>query len=663
MCGILATERTIVPPESLKVRGKDGFGYACNEITRKKIHFYHYLHAMVSNIEQPFEGNGMMVCNCEIYNWKEMSVRHGIDARNDSELIFKFMEGQEEIVAQDAHGNYHAAKALTDFIRGIEGSYAIIYAYNDKIIAFRDPLGIRQLSYDTETITIGSTPGILKDIGVKGSVELHPRRMLIYDSQGIHFAYIPFSFPLSTRSFIDELSDAVRIRMPDSDFGILFSGGIDSLLIAAIAKKHSKHKVHLINVSTKNSSDRKPAEETARMLGMELTVIEPDIEESHKATVGIGKGIDESNSLKIRSAIPTWIASKYASSIGLKVLITGFGADEILAGYLRGKSNYQRGTERFAQLLTMWEANMLKEDVSSMSHTIELRYPYLSFSVISSAWREHHDDPKTIIRLELERMGLPSERKKVASHYGSGINEMLKKANKHNADRLIGGGKKIAALISTGKDSIFAAHLLRRFNYELGCMITIHSKNKDSFMYHTPATSLSEDISNLIGIPLVSVQNDDGKEEELGSLREGIANAMELYGIKGISSGAIQSNYQRTRLLLICEEFGLSMHSPLWQTDTERYARSLIKSGFRIIITRCSAEGLDIRDCGREYDDNFIEKLRKNNLSLVGEGGEFETLVTDCPLYHGRILIKRHHVEDRGNDYILIIDEHEIERR
>ncbi|MFT4309347.1 MAG: diphthine--ammonia ligase [Candidatus Woesearchaeota archaeon] len=661
MCGILVSQNIIGSlPVSLLSRGRDTVGSDTIMVNGKTLHFYHALHRMVGDKKQPIRGRGLFMANCEIYNWKELRLKYGVSAHNDAELLFNIMEGIENIIIEN-NDDYVLSDDMISLMNNIEGSYAVVYARDDRLYAFRDPMGIRQLCYDNNSMSIASIPQILSDINISNPIILHPRKMIVYHKNNTSMVHIPLSFPINTDDFITELESAVHSRIPDEDYGILFSGGIDSLLIAKIASNHDR-KPLLINVSTPNSHDRKAAVEAATLLGLELRIVEPLLDDLLLGSKIIGEGMNENNALKILSGLPTWTATRYANSIGLRSLLTGFGADEILAGYHRSKNNIQRESERFSLLLSMWESNLLKEDVSSMQNTVEIRYPYLSRRVISSAWKHSDDDPKMIIRLGLDSLGIPSHNKKVASHYGSGIKKIISKHTK-NVSGLVrdyGSGRRIASLISTGKDGLYSLYLLKRHNYDIRCIITISSEDTDSYMYHTPNTNLSKDISDIMGIPLISEYNNDTREEELDALRKAIKRAIAEYGITGISSGAILSNYQRNRLLLLCEEFGISLHSPLWNTVIGGYAKSLIKEGFDIIVTRCSADGLTINDCGRRYDNDFIAKLKKHNISLVGEGGEFETLVLGCPLYEKSIVIKEHHVIDRNNDYIMIIDDYYI---
>lgn len=203
---------------------------------------------------------------------------------------------------------------------------------------------------------------------------------------------------------------------------------------------------------------------------------------------------------------------------------------------------------------------------------------------------------------------------------------------------------KIGALVSGGKDSLYAAYKESK-KHELVCLISIKSKRDDSYMFHTPNIELVKDIAKSIGLPLIFAESSGIKEKELEDLEKAIKKAIKKYKIKGIVSGAIKSNYQKERVDKICKKLGLKSLAPLWHVDEEEYMNDLIKNKFKVIISAIAAEGLNKDFLGKTIDRKIIEKLKeinkKNGVHISGEGGEFETLVLDCPLYKKRIKIKK----------------------
>ena len=175
------------------------------------------------------------------------------------------------------------------------------------------------------------------------------------------------------------------------------------------------------------------------------------------------------------------------------------------------------------------------------------------------------------------------------------------------------------------------------------CLITIKSENPSSYMFHTPNIDLVEYQSKALELPIVIGKSKGEKEKELLDLRKIINEAKEQYNLDGIITGALFSNYQRQRIENICKELDLSCFSPLWHTDQEELLHSLIEEKFEIIITAVAGDGLSEEDLGKQVNDNFIEKMiklnKKNRINIAGEGGEFESLVINCPIFNKEIKI------------------------
>ncbi len=204
---------------------------------------------------------------------------------------------------------------------------------------------------------------------------------------------------------------------------------------------------------------------------------------------------------------------------------------------------------------------------------------------------------------------------------------------------------KLAMLLSGGKDSVYAGYLAKtKFNHEIVCAITIISENKYSYMFHTPSVGKTKKQSDAMGIPLIIKKTSGKKEEELKDLENAIKNAIKKYKIQGITTGAIQSVYQSSRIQKICDKLKIECLNPLWQISEEDYLNDLIKNNFKIIVTGVFAYPLNEKFLGREIDKKFIEEIKKLNqkykISMIGEGGEYETFVLNCPLFRRELKIK-----------------------
>lgn len=202
---------------------------------------------------------------------------------------------------------------------------------------------------------------------------------------------------------------------------------------------------------------------------------------------------------------------------------------------------------------------------------------------------------------------------------------------------------KLAGLFSGGKDSTFSIYFAGKTN-EISCLITVFSKNQESYMFHTANIELTKLQAELMNIPLITIETKGEKEEELEDLKNAIKTAIDKYKIQGIVCGGVASRYQKERIEKICNELNLKLIAPLWNIDKEKYLYALIKE-FEIIITSVSAEGFNQSWLGRKIDEKCIEDLKELNkkygVSIVGEGGEFESLVLNCPMFKKRIAIEQ----------------------
>ena len=197
---------------------------------------------------------------------------------------------------------------------------------------------------------------------------------------------------------------------------------------------------------------------------------------------------------------------------------------------------------------------------------------------------------------------------------------------------------KLGALLSGGKDSIYAIYKTSKEN-EIKFLLTIVSKNPESYMFHTSNIGLTMIQSETMGISLIEKKSHGEKEKELDDLKDLLKNL----DIDGIVCGAIASNYQKTRVEEICKEFNLKLICPLWGLNQEELLKNMVKNGFRIMIVSVNAQGLDKSWLGRIIDEKCIEDLielnKKYGINILGEGGEYETAVLDCPLFNKKIEI------------------------
>ncbi|MBW3013179.1 diphthine--ammonia ligase [Candidatus Woesearchaeota archaeon] len=203
---------------------------------------------------------------------------------------------------------------------------------------------------------------------------------------------------------------------------------------------------------------------------------------------------------------------------------------------------------------------------------------------------------------------------------------------------------KLGVLFSSGKDSCLAMQLAKEEGHEIVCLISLQSENPYSWMFHTPNVQLVEEQAKCLELPLIIKKTKGEKEKELLDLREAISEAREKYPLDGIVTGAVFSRYQWTRVDKICGDLNIVCLSPLWHIDQEQILRDLISKRFHVVLSSIACDGLTRDFLGKRIDTDLIKKLvelnKKIGINVAGEGGEYETLVLDCPMFKKKIQIE-----------------------
>ena len=213
----------------------------------------------------------------------------------------------------------------------------------------------------------------------------------------------------------------------------------------------------------------------------------------------------------------------------------------------------------------------------------------------------------------------------------------------------------VAALVTGGKDSALALYRAIRMGYNVRYLVAMIPRRADSWMFHYPNIRLTSLFSEACGIPLIQAETEGVREEELKDLRRVIGGL----DVDGVVSGAVASTYQKSRIDRLCEELGLVSISPLWGEDQVKLMRELINLKFDVMIVGVYAYGLDRSWLGRRINektlDDLIELNRRLGISVVGEGGKYETLVLDAPYFKKRIrIVEAEEVWDGQSGYLMI---------
>ncbi len=218
---------------------------------------------------------------------------------------------------------------------------------------------------------------------------------------------------------------------------------------------------------------------------------------------------------------------------------------------------------------------------------------------------------------------------------------------------------KVSSLFSGGKDSVYAVYWAINQAWEVETLVNIIPKRDDSWMFHYPNAWISKLQAEAMGIPIISVETEGDKETEIGDMEKALRLAKENYKVGGVISGALASEYQRIRIETVCHKLGLKSFTPLWHKNQIQLLNDIVSAGFDVIITSVSAFGLDESWLGRKLDKNAVSQLErlqeKYGIWPAGEGGEFETLVLDGPIFKKRIVIDESINEWRGNSGVMLV--------
>lgn len=214
---------------------------------------------------------------------------------------------------------------------------------------------------------------------------------------------------------------------------------------------------------------------------------------------------------------------------------------------------------------------------------------------------------------------------------------------------------RVAVLATGGKDSVLALHRVINKGYEVMYLVSMIPLREDSWMFHYPNIHLVDLFAEAVEIPLVKAETSGIKEREVEDLKR----LIERLDVDAVVSGAIASNYQKTRIEKICKQLKLKFITPLWHENPLDILKEVLSLKFDVIITGVYAYGFSREWLGRKIDENTVEALmelnRQYSVSLVGEGGEYETLVLDAPFFKKRIqIIEAEKVWENQSGYLFI---------
>lgn len=202
---------------------------------------------------------------------------------------------------------------------------------------------------------------------------------------------------------------------------------------------------------------------------------------------------------------------------------------------------------------------------------------------------------------------------------------------------------RVLSLLSGGKDSIAAIQVARGWGWDVVGACTLRVIGADSYMFHRPNARWAPMVAEAMGIRSFVGDTEGTKEVELDDLEALLVHARDETGAEAVVSGALASEYQRTRIERIGHKIGLKTFTPVWHKDRRSYLEWLLAARFHIRFVAVGAEGLGRGWLGRPLTPRALEELghiaTNQRIDLAGEGGEYETLVVNGPGFERPVLI------------------------
>ena len=337
----------------------------------------------VAGGHQPiFAENGQkcIICNGEIYNYPTLKgglSRHRFHTNSDTESIIHLFEEEGK----------------TSFPK-LDGMFAFVLYDGQDVIVARDPLGIKPLYEGRKDDLVLFASEIKALEGIADYVREFPAGHYYSSNTG----YIPYydipdnasyerDIKTITTGLRKRLTRAVKKRlMSDVPLGVFLSGGIDSSIIASIARRHFE-RLNSFSVGMKNSPDLMYARRVADFLGTDHHEYVYDQNEVMEILPEVIYHLESFDQALVRSAIPTFFVSRLASNY-VKVILTGEGSDELFAGYRYFEEIDKEESlhdESVRILSGLHNLNLQRVDRMTMAHSIEGRVPFLDLDLVEYA--------------------------------------------------------------------------------------------------------------------------------------------------------------------------------------------------------------------------------------------------------------------------------------
>ncbi len=398
------------------------------------------------SLPQPVSNDNLvLVLDGSLYNFKtirNLVKKVGVEAeiKSDAEALLYLI---------DFYNKGDLLNAVQTSIRLIDGDYAFAVWDGKNLAIARDQLGVKPLFFSKSDDCCGfaSDKHALTEVGFKDIETLKPEH-IIYNWDDIAPAQ-----PLYEKIFegdvtkIDKLLKlSVGKRIEELyDVGVIFSGGIDSSYLALLLKEISENislKIKLYAVGVEGAHDIESAKYAAKFLNLDLDICEITEEMIRESLPHVVNAIGDDNLMKVGVGLTTYFATKMVADDGIKVAISGQGADELFGGYKRYLESFVNDTLDYDirnDMANMYHVNLERDGACAMINSVELRLPFLDKSLVELVLNipdnkkivsMHDDMRKSILRKIAFEEGLDYEiayKPKKAAQYGTGIDKILRK--------------------------------------------------------------------------------------------------------------------------------------------------------------------------------------------------------------------------------------------
>jgi len=420
MCGIvcafeLKQKADDLRPKLLKMskkvrhRGPDWSGIHCED----NAILAHERLAIVdpTSGKQPLFNNEKTVwlaANGEIYNHREIRKhfegKYNFNTASDCEVILALYEEKGEHFIDDLNGIF---------------AFALYDSKNDAYLIARDHMGIIPLYMgwdENGTFYVASELKALE--GVCTKIELFPPGHYLYSKNGelkkwYERDWSSYDNVKNNETSIEELHDALaaavhRQLMSDVPYGVLLSGGLDSSVTSALAKKYADHRIesddkddawwpqlHSFAVGLEGSPDLAAAKKAAEHIGTVHHEIHFTIQEGLDAIRDVIYHLETYDVTTVRASTPMYLMARVIKSMGIKMVLSGEGSDELFGGYLyfhKAPNAQEFHEETVRKLSKLHQYDCLRANKSLASWGIEGRVPFLDKEFMDVAMRLNPKD-------------------------------------------------------------------------------------------------------------------------------------------------------------------------------------------------------------------------------------------------------------------------------